>query len=102
MNMRNSYSNEFKLKAAGMVLDEGQSVPEVCTSLDIGPTALRRWVAQVRKERQGSVTQGARALTADLREIQELKALLRQKDRDIEILKKASALLLLDAKDHSR
>jgi len=45
---------------------------------------------------------GAKAITADQREIQELKALLRQKDRDIEILKKASALLLLDAKDHSR
>lgn len=99
--MRTSYSTEFKLKAVGMVLDEGISVPEVCASLDIGPTALRRWVDQVRKERQGSTPVGAKAITADQREIQELKALLRQKDRDIEILKKASALLLLDAKDHS-
>ncbi|UST98818.1 transposase [Pseudomonas siliginis] len=99
--MRNSYSIEFKLKAVGMVLDEGISVPEVCASLDIGPTALRRWVAQVRKERLGTTPVGAKAITADHREIQELKALLRQKDRDIEILKKASALLLLDAKDHS-
>ncbi|PTT28150.1 transposase, partial [Pseudomonas sp. HMWF021] len=46
--MRKSYSSEFKLKAVSMVLDEGQSVPEVCASLDIGPTALRRWVDQVR------------------------------------------------------
>ncbi|ROM34343.1 hypothetical protein BK648_26860 [Pseudomonas poae] len=96
--MRKSYSSEFKLKAASMVLDEGQSVPEVYASLDIGPTALRRWVDQVRKERLGSTPVGAKAI----REIQELKALLRQRDRDIEILKKASALLLLDAKDHSR
>ena len=101
LDMRNSYSTEFKFKAARMVLDEGISVPEVCVSLDIGPTALRRWVDQVRKERQGSTPVGAKAITADQREIQELKALLRQKDRDIEILKKASALLLLDAKDHS-
>jgi transposase len=85
-----------------MVLDEGQSVPDVCASLDIGPTALRRWVDQVRKERLGSTPIGAKAITADQREIQQLKALLRQKDLDIEILKKASALLLLDAKDHSR
>ncbi|MBF6027900.1 transposase, partial [Pseudomonas sp. P115] len=42
--MRKSYSSEFKLKAASMVLDEEQPVPEVCASLDIGPTALRRWV----------------------------------------------------------
>jgi transposase len=101
-DMRKSYSSEFKLKAASMVLDEGQSVPEVCASLDIGPTALRRWVDQVRKERLGSTPVGAKAITADQREIQKLKALLRQKDLDIEILKKASALLLLDAKDHSR
>lgn len=102
LDMRTSYSSEFKLKAVGMVLDEGQSIPEVCATLNIGPTALRRWVEQVRKERQGSTPVGAKAITADQREIQELKALLRQKDRDIEILKKASALLLLDAKDHSR
>lgn len=77
-------------------------IPEVCASLDIGPTALRRWVDQVRIERLGSTPVGAKAITADQREIQQLKALLRQKDLDIEILKKASALLLLDAKDHSR
>ncbi len=86
--MRKSYSSEFKLKAASMVLDEGQPVPEVCASLDIGPTALRRWVDQVRKERLGSTPVGAKAITADQREIQQLKALLRQKDLDIEIRKK--------------
>ena len=85
-----------------LVISCGLSVPEVCASLSVGPTALRRWVEQVRQERQGSTPVGAKAITADQREIQQLKALLRQKDRDIEILKKASALLLLDAKDHSR
>jgi transposase len=102
LGMRNSYSNEFKLKAAAIVLDEGQSVPDVCASLSIGPTALRRWVEQVRQERLGSSPVAAKAITPEQREIQELKALLKQKDRDIEILKKASALLLLDSKDHSR
>lgn len=100
--MCKSYSSEFKIKAASMVLDECQPVPEVCVSLDIAPTALRRWVDQVRKERLGSTPVGAKEITADQREIQRLKALFREKDLDIEILKKASALLLLDAKDHSR
>ncbi|MNI38986.1 Transposase [compost metagenome] len=85
--MRKSYSREFKLKAASMVLDEGQAIPQVCASLDIGPTALRRWVDQVREERLGSTPVGAKAITAEQREIQQLKALLRQKDLDIEILK---------------
>ncbi|MDC6383314.1 transposase [Pseudomonas graminis] len=101
MGMRTFYSNEFKLKAAAMVLDEGQSVPEVCDNLSIGRTALRRWVEQVRAERQGATPVGAKAITAEQQEIQRLKTLLRQKDRDIEILKKASALLLSDSKDHS-
>jgi transposase len=102
MEMRNSYSNEFKLKAVLMVLDEGLAVPDVCASLNIGPTALRRWVDQVRKERLGSTPVGAKAITPEQKEIQALKALLKQKDRDIEILKKASALLLMDSKDHFR
>ncbi|HHY4194112.1 transposase [Pseudomonas aeruginosa] len=42
VGMRKSYSNEFKLKAASMVLDEGQAVPEVCASLNVGPTLIRR------------------------------------------------------------
>jgi transposase len=100
--MRKSYSNEFKLKAASMVLDEEQPILDVCASLDIGPTALRRWVEQLRRERGGSVLAGTKAITAEQKQIQELRALLRQKDRDIEILKKASALLLLDSKDHFR
>lgn len=87
MSMRKSYPSEFKLKAASMVLDEDQPVPEICASLDIGPTALRRWVEQVRKERAGSTLAGTKAITAEQKQIPELKALLRQKDRDIEILK---------------
>ena len=71
--MRKSYSREFKLKAASMVLDEGQAIPQVCASLDIGPTALRRWVDQVREERLGSTPVGAKAITAEQREIQQLK-----------------------------
>lgn len=99
--MRKSYSSEFKLNAVSMVLDQNLPVPEICASLDIGPTALRRWVEQVRKERAGSTMAGTKAITADQKKIQELQVLLRQKDRDIEILKKASVLLLLDSKDHS-
>jgi len=73
MEMRNSYSNEFKLKAVLMVLDEGLAVPDVCASLNIGPTALRRWVDQVRKERLGSTPVGAKAITPEQKEIRRLK-----------------------------
>lgn len=75
--MRESYSREFKLKAASMVLDEEPSVLEVRSSLDIGPTALSRSIDQVCQERQGSTPAGAKTITSDKLEIQELKALLR-------------------------
>ncbi|KTB60825.1 hypothetical protein AO066_02860 [Pseudomonas fluorescens] len=42
----------------------------------------------MRKERLSATPIGAKAITADQRQIQRLKALLREKDLDIEILKK--------------
>lgn len=75
--MRESYSREFKLKAASMVLDDEPSVLEVCSSLDIVPTALSRSIHRVRQERQGSTSAGAKTITSDKRDIQELKALLK-------------------------
>jgi transposase len=96
MNERKVYTREFKLHAASMVLDDNCPVPDVCASLDIGPTALRRWVDQVRKEREGQPVKGTKAITADQREIQELKAKIKRMEMEAEILKKATALLMSD------
>ena len=96
MNERKVYSREFKQRAASMVIDDECSVPEVCASLDIGPTALRRWVDQVRKERQGQPVKGTRAITDEQREIQDLKARIKRMELEAEILKKATALLMSD------
>ena len=96
MNERKIYSREFKQRAACMVIDDQCSVPDVCASLDIGPTALRRWVDQVRKERQGQPVKGAKAITDDQREIQDLKAKIKRMELEAEILKKATALLMSD------
>jgi hypothetical protein len=42
----------------------------------------------VREERAGKVPAGAKAITPEQQRIEELEALVRQKDRDIEILKR--------------
>ena len=47
---RRSFTPEFKLEAASLVLDQGYSVSEACKSLDVGETALRRWVDQLHDE----------------------------------------------------
>ena len=96
MNERKVYTREFKLQAASMVLDDNCPVPDVCASLDIGPTALLRCVDQVRKEREGQPVKGTKAITEDQRQIQELKAKIKRMEMEAEILKKATALLMSD------
>ena len=41
---RRSFTPEFKQEAACLVLDQGYSVIEACRALNIGESALRRWV----------------------------------------------------------
>ena len=96
MNERKIYTREVKMRAASMVIDDNCPVPEVCASLEIGPTALRRWVDQVRKEREGEPVKETRAITEDQRQIQELKAKIKRMEMEAEILKKATALLMSD------
>lgn len=41
---RRSFSQEFKLEAAQLVLDQGYSPSEASKALDVGETAVRRRV----------------------------------------------------------
>lgn len=99
---RRSFTREFKLDAAGLVLDQGYSVREACQAMDVGETALRRWVKQLEQERHGVTPEAAKALTPDQRRIQELESRLRRVEREKEILKKATALLMSDSLDQRR
>jgi transposase len=92
---RRSFSTEFKHEAACLVLDQGYSTPEAGRSLDIGETALRRWVQQLKLERGGG-TPVSKALTTEQKRIQELEARVHRLEREKSILKKATALLMSD------
>ena len=98
---RRSFSTEFKREAAGLVLDQGYSIPEACRSLDVGQIALRRWVDQLKAER-GGITPSTKALTSEQERIQELERQVNRLERDKTILKKATALLMSDEMNHSR
>lgn len=50
---RRTFSPEFKQEAACLVLDQGYTILEACRSLGVGDTALRRWVQQLKDEREG-------------------------------------------------
>lgn len=92
---RRSFSQEFKLDSAKLVLDEGYSFPEAARSLEVGETALRRWVKQLQDER-GGTTPNSKALTPEQQKIQELEAKVNRLEREKTILKKATALLMSD------
>lgn len=49
LNQRRAFTPEFKLEAVDLVLNKGYSVTEAFDALDIGPTAMRRWIDQYKK-----------------------------------------------------
>lgn len=92
---RRSFSTEFKHDAARLVLDQGYTIPEAARSLDVGETAIRRWVDQLKAE-LGGLTPQSKALTPEQQKIQALEARVNRLEREKAILKKATALLMSD------
>ncbi|WP_409420050.1 IS3 family transposase [Pseudaeromonas sp. ZJS20] len=89
---RRSFTAEFKLEAASLVLEHGYSVPDASRSLGVGETALRRWVQQLQSERNGS-TPASKALTPEQQKIQELEARINRLEREKAIPKKGYSSL---------
>lgn len=97
---RRSFSPEFRQEAASLVVDQGYSVSEACDAVGVGATALRRWVDQLKDERRGNTPKSSKAMTPDQQRIQELEAKIRKIEREKDILKKATALLMSDSFNH--
>ncbi len=98
---RRTFSTEFKLDAAKLVVEQRYSVPEASRSLGIGENALRRWVKQFEQEQTG-LTPKSKALTSDQQRIQELETRIDRLEREKVILKKATALLMAEQLGHTR
>lgn len=94
---RRAFTPEFKNESASLVLDEGYAVKDAAKLVGIGLSTMERWVSQLRKERKGITPKTGKAITAEQRRIQELEAKIRKIEREKEILKKATALLMSDS-----
>lgn len=66
------------------------SIPQVCQDMQVGETAVRRWLKQAEAEQLGQAGIG-KALTPEQQRIRQLEAENRQLKSDNELLKKASA-----------
>lgn len=98
---RRTFSPEFRLESARLVVDQGYTIKAACESMGVGNTTMENWVRQLRQERQGETPKAA-AMTADQRRIQELEKTIRRIETEKEILKKATALLMSDSLNSSR
>lgn len=98
---RMTYSQEFKLEAAQLVVDQRYSVREAAEAVNVGKSTIDKWARQLRSERDGSSTM-PNALTPDQRKIQELEKRIWRVEREKDILKKATALLMSDSLNNVR
>ena len=94
---RRHFEPAFKLQVAKMVRDQGISLNQVCTDMNLVPSAVRRWVVQLDEEVAGRPGVG-KPLTAEQQRIRELEGQIRQLKSDNELLKKASALFAREIK----
>lgn len=93
---RRTFSAEFKLESAQLVVEQNYSIREAATAVGVGHSTMDKWVRQLRKEREG-ITPSQTALTPEHQRIKELEKKLRRVEEHNEILKKATALLMSDS-----
>jgi transposase len=94
---RRKFDASFKLKVVQLIKDQGLSVSQVCQDMNLGETAVRRWLRQVDAELAGKTGIG-KPLTAEQQRIRQLEAENRQLRLDNELLKKASAFFARELK----
>ena len=84
------YEPAFKLEVARMVVDQDISVSQIAKDINIGETAIRRWVKQYQAEQLGQAGIG-KPLTSEQQRIRQLEQENRLLRSDNDLLKKASA-----------
>jgi len=94
---RKTFDPSLKLEVVRMITEQGQSIRNVSESMDIGQTAIRRWLAQVGAEQNGQLGIG-KPLTAEQQRIRQLEQENQQLRQDVTILKKASAFFAREMK----
>lgn len=94
---RRVFDASFKLQIVQMIRDQGLTVGQVCRDMDLGETAVRRWLKQVEAERSGLAGIG-KPLTAEQQRIRQLEVENRQLREDNALLKKASAFFARELK----
>ena len=51
---RRTFTPEFKLEAAQLVVEQNYSIREAASAMNVGKSTKYKWIRQLRKERQGT------------------------------------------------
>ncbi len=92
---RPSFSPEFRLEASQLVVDQNYTVIAAAKAMNVGISTMAKWVAQLTQERQSKPYAAATPMTPDHLKIRELEKRIARFEMEKEILKKATALLML-------
>jgi|TARA_B110000908_G_scaffold108672_1_gene127595 transposase len=98
---RRTFSPEFRLETAQLVVDQGYTHDEAAKAMGVGFSTIGKWVKQLQQEREG-VRVKQTPMTPEQLEIRELKKRNERLELEKEILKKATALLMSDSMNNSR
>ena len=74
---RPTFSPEFRLKAAQLVVNQGRSIRDAAEAMGVGKSTMDKWVRQLRAERNGISPQATPMTPYQLR-IRELEKRLRR------------------------
>ena len=86
---RRVFDKSFKQNAVRMVLDEGLTCEEVALKLDIGRTALYRWVKDYRAEPETAFPGKGKHRVPAEEEVARLRRELKATQEERDVLKKA-------------
>jgi transposase len=89
---RRHFDEQFKLDAVRLATEGGKSVSEVARELGIGANVLNRWKRALGKKGTVAAFPGNGHLSADKKELEDLRRELARVKEEREILKKAMAV----------
>jgi len=94
--IKRNFTPEFRLEAALLVVEQNYSVIEAANAMEVGKSTMDKWVRQLKDERNGGQPK-ATPMTPELLKIRELERKINRMERENDILKKATALLVSDS-----
>ncbi|AQQ53156.1 transposase [Planococcus lenghuensis] len=92
-------SPEYKEYVAKLLVDDGRRATEVAYELELKPSTIRRWAADYRErqERMANPTNEQLMSTSELQKrLTDADRRLKERDEEIEILKKAMRVFMKD------